>query len=81
MGHSAVNSQRERAQPMRILIFIGLLLSLSACGGGKDTIVFDTTVGPKTEDQEDRLGDSLKGDSANANHSGSAVVGDNMTAD
>ncbi|WP_374764363.1 hypothetical protein [Yunchengibacter salinarum] len=54
------------------------LLGLAACGGGGDAVVFDTTLGPRTNNQIKELPGGLAGDQDNANYSGS-IQGKGMT--
>ena len=53
------------------IFLIGITTSLGACSifeGGGDEIIFDTTLGPRTETQLKSLPSTLVGDDASANH-------------
>ncbi|NVJ97836.1 MAG: hypothetical protein HWE25_06775 [Alphaproteobacteria bacterium] len=63
---------------MKKLVMATALLALAACSGKGDEIVFDTTLGPRSEAQADSLPNTLEGDRANARHSGTSVKGQGM---
>jgi len=56
---------------MKKIIALTAILLLPACsifGGKDDEIVFDTVLGPETENQIEPLPSTLEGDTANARH-------------
>lgn len=63
---------------MKKLIPAVALLALAACSDKGDEIVFDTTLGPRTEDQVKTLPGTLKGDSENARYSNENLKGAGM---
>lgn len=54
------------------------MLLLTACGSSGDEIVFDTVLGPETEDQIEGLPTTLHGDTDNARYSGENLKGKGM---
>jgi hypothetical protein len=73
---------------MKFIKTVPLVIMLSACsslnpfgGGDDDEIIFDTTLGPKTEQQVRQLGTGLEGDSANANYSSEDKKGDKLESE
>lgn len=63
---------------LKVTALILPLLTLSACGGSGDTIVFDTVLGPETEQQIEALPSTLAGDKDRANYSSENLKGRNM---
>lgn len=55
-----------------------LATSLAACSGDGDEIVFDTTLGPRTESQVESLPSNLRGDADNARYSSEELKGAGM---
>lgn len=51
---------------------------LSACGSSGDTIVFDTVLGPETDQQIESLPPTLAGDKDRATYSTENLKGQNM---
>ncbi|WP_231727329.1 hypothetical protein [Kordiimonas lipolytica] len=64
--------------PMKKLIPAVALFALAACSSDGDEIVFDTTLGPRTEAQVESLPSNLKGDSDNARYSSEDLKGAGM---
>lgn len=57
------------------------LLLLAGCGSSGDAIVFDTVLGPETEEQVETLPATLEGDKANARYTSEVRKGRNMESD
>jgi len=55
-----------------------ILLTLAGCGSKGDTIIFDTRLGPRTEDQVKELPSGLAGDAASARYSQMPSTGKGM---
>ncbi|MCK0068672.1 MULTISPECIES: hypothetical protein [Kordiimonas] len=69
---------------MKKLLAIAALFSLSACSlfeGKGEEIIFDTTLGPKTEDQIKTLPSNLQGDAGNANYLGTERKGPQLESE
>lgn len=54
------------------------LLLLTACGSSGDSVIFDTTLGPRTKAQIESLPKTLEGDAANARYSTETLKGRGM---
>ncbi len=52
-----------------LLVLVPTMFLLAGCGSGGDEIVFDTTLGPDTDDQIKGLPTTLHGDTDNARYS------------
>lgn len=61
-----------------LLVLVPSMFLLAGCGGSGDEIVFDTILGPETEDQIEGLPATLHGDTENARYSGEALKGKGM---
>ena len=61
-----------------LLVLVPSLLLLAGCGGSGDEIVFDTTLGPETDDQIEGLPTTLHGDTDNARYSNEDLKGKGM---
>jgi len=61
-----------------LMVLAPSLLLLAACSSSGDEIVFDTTLGPETEDQIEGLPSTLHGDTDNARYSGEDLKGKGM---
>ena len=62
-------------------IAVPAMLLLTACGGGGDEIVFDTTLGPQTKLQIETLPGTLEGDTDNARYSTEDLRGRSMESE
>ena len=62
----------------RFFAALGFALTLTACGSKGDAIVFDTVLGPETEQQIEGLPSTLAGDKARANYSTENLKGQRM---
>ncbi len=63
---------------MRLFLVVSTAVLLSACGGGGDTVVFNSVLGPETEKQIETLPSTLEGDRANARYSAENLKGKKM---
>ncbi len=61
-----------------VIIALPALFLLAGCGSSGDEIVFDTTLGPETENQIENLPRTLEGDTANARYSTENLKGQSM---
>ena len=69
---------------MKNLIALSAVLLLSACSmfkGKGDEIVFDTVLGPETEDHIKTLSSNLEGDTANAQYTLTQKKGEDMESE
>jgi len=61
-----------------LLVLAPCLLLLAGCGSSGDEIVFDTTLGPETDNQIEGLPTTLHGDTDNARYSSEELKGKGM---
>ena len=61
-----------------LLLLAPSVLLLTACSSSGDEIVFDTTLGPETDDQIEGLPGTLHGDTDNARYSNEDLKGKGM---
>ncbi len=61
-----------------LLLLAPSLLLLAGCSSSGDEIVFDTTLGPETENQIESLPGTLHGDTDNARYSTEELKGKGM---
>lgn len=61
-----------------LTVLIPCLFLLAGCGSSGDEIVFDTVLGPETENQIEGLPATLHGDTDNARYSGENLKGKGM---
>ena len=69
---------------MTKLIAFSAVLLLSACSifkSKEDEVVFDTVLGPETEDHIKALPSTLEGDTANAQYTSTPKKGDDMESE
>ena len=69
---------------MKTLMILTALISLSSCSifeSDGDEIVFDTTLGPRTEAQIKSLPSTLEGDTGNARYSNEPLKGKGMESE
>ncbi len=61
-----------------LLVLLPAMFLLAGCSSSGDEIVFDTTLGPETDDQIEGLPTTLHGDTDNARYSGEDLKGKGM---
>lgn len=63
---------------MKKMAIFAALFALAACSGKGDEIIFDKTLGPRSETQAETLPNTLEGDRTGARHSSETIRGAGM---